>query len=139
MNIDNHMNRDNLNISSIETFLYDSFNNVVSKSTFVGDKLPDKTTIPSDCKDLVLIDIPNGIRDFEAYGQGTALIYLCARPMESGKKSVSVLAEMEKSLNEAISMSVSDRYCISRRLTYTGYSNDIDWHFNAVELSVLVL
>lgn len=133
------MNKDNLNISNIETFLYGILNNAVSQNTFVGDKLPEKAVIPSNWEELCLINIPNGINDFDAYGRGTALIYLCARPMESGRKSVGVLSEMEKRLNEVISSSVSDEYSISRRLTYTGYSNDIDWHFNAVELSILVV
>lgn len=132
------MDKNNLNISKIETFLNSLIDNVVSSNTFVGDKFPDKAAIPSDWKDLCLIDIPNGIRDLEAYGQGTALIYLCARPMQSGKKNVGVLSQMEETLNDVISSNNDSTYSISRRLTYTGYNGDIDWHFNVVELIVKV-
>ena len=112
--------------------------NVVSKNTFVGSKVPDKTAIPADWKDIVLIDIPNGVRDFEAYGQGTVLVSLFARPMESGRKNVAVLSKMEESLNQVIKSNTDKTYTLSRRLTYTGYDSDIDWHFNTIEVIIKI-
>ena len=132
------MDINKLNISKIETFLNSIIDNVVSKNTFVGSKLPDKAAIPSDWKDMCLIDIPNGIRDFDAQGKGTAIVYLYARPMESGKKSVAVLSPMEERLNEVIMSSSNPNYHLSRRLTYTGYDTNIDWHFNAVEIIITI-
>lgn len=132
------MDSNKINISKIETFLNEKIDNVVSKNTFVGSKVPDKTAIPTDWKDIVLIDIPNGVRDFEAYGQGTVLVSLFARPMESGRKNVAVLSQMEESLNEVIKSNTDKTYTLSRRLTYTGYDSDIDWHFNTIEVIIKV-
>lgn len=132
------MDSNKINISKIETFLNEKIDNVVSKNTFVGSKVPDKTAIPTDWKDIVLIDIPNGVRDFEAYGQGTVLVSLFARPMESGRKNVAVLSRMEESLNQVIKSNTDKTYTLSRRLTYTGYNSDIDWHFNTIEVIIKV-
>ena len=132
------MDSNKINISKIETFLNEKIDNVVSKNTFVGSKVPDKTAIPADWKDIVLIDIPNGVRDFEAYGQGTVLVSLFARPMESGRKNVAVLSKMEESLNEVIKSNTNKTYTLSRRLTYTGYDSDIDWHFNTIEVIIKI-
>ena len=132
------MDSNKINISKIETFLNEKIDNVVSKNTFVESKVPDKTAIPADWKDIVLIDIPNGVRDFEAYGQGTVLVSLFARPMESGRKNVAVLSRMEESLNEVIKSNTDKTYTLSRRLTYTGYDSDIDWHFNTIEVIIKI-
>ena len=132
------MDSNKINISKIETFLNEKIDNVVSKNTFVGSKVPDKTAIPADWKDIVLIDIPNGVRDFEAYGQGTVLVSLFARPMESGRKNVAVLSKMEERLNEVIKSNTDKTYTLSRRLTYTGYNSDIDWHFNTIEVIIKI-
>ena len=132
------MDSNKINISKIETFLNEKIDNVVSKNTFVGSKVPDKTAIPADWKDIVLIDIPNGVRDFEAYGQGTVLVSLFARPMESGRKNVAVLSKMEERLNEVIKSNTDKTYTLSRRLTYTGYDSDIDCHFNTIEVIIKI-
>ena len=132
------MDSNKINISKIESFLNGKIDNVVSKNTFVGSKVPDKTAIPADWKDIVLIDIPNGVRDFEAYGQGTVLVSLFARPMESGRKNVAVLSKMEERLNEVIKSNTDKTYTLSRRLTYTGYDSDIDWHFNTIEVIIKI-
>lgn len=133
------MDSNKINISKIETFLYEKIDNVVSKNTFVGSKVPDKTAIPTDWNDIVLIDIPNGVRDFDAYGRGTVLVYLFARPMESGRKNVAVLSKMETALNEVIESSDNDTYLLKRRLTFTGYDMNIDWHYNVIEITLTIL
>ena len=132
------MDSNKINISKIETFLNEKIDNVVSKNTFVGSKVPDKTAIPADWKDIVLIDIPNGVRDFDAFGQGTVLVSLFARPMESGRKNVAVFSKMEESLNQVIKSNTDKTYTLSRRLTYTGYDSDIDWHFNTIEVIIKI-
>lgn len=132
------MDSNKINISKIESFLNGKIDNVVSMNTFVGSKVPDKTAIPADWKDIVLIDIPNGVRDFEAYGQGTVLVSLFARPMESGRKNVAVLSKMEEKLNQVIKSNTDKTYTLSRRLTYTGYDSDIDWHFNTIEVIIKI-
>lgn len=132
------MDINKINISKIETFLNGKIDNVVSNNTFVGSKLPDKASIPAEWKDICLIDIPNGIRDFDAYGQGTVLVSLYARPMESGRKNVAVLSDMEQKLNAIIKANTDQTYQLSRRLTYTGYDTEIDWHFNTIEVIIKV-
>lgn len=133
------MDINKINISKIESFLYEKIDNVVSKNTFVGSKVPDKTAIPTDWNDIALIDIPNGVRDFDAYGKGTALVYLFARPQESGRKNVAILSKMEARLNEVINTSSNDTYLLKRRLTFTGYDMNIDWHYNVIEITLTIL
>lgn len=133
------MDKNKINISNIETFLYSLLNGVVGDDTIVGGNMPSKVEIPSDCISICHIDIPNGVGDFDAYGRGTALISLYARPMDSGLKNVPILAEMEERLNEAVENSRDDTYKVVRRLTYSSYNRDIDWHCNVIELVVIVL
>lgn len=133
------MDKNKINISNIETFLYNLLNGIIGDDTVVGSEMPSKVEIPSECKSICHIDIPNGVGDFDAYGRGTALISLYARPMDSGRKNVAILAEMEERLNEAIESSRDDTYKVVRRLTYSSYNRDIDWHCNVIELVVIVL
>lgn len=132
------MDTNKINISKIETFLNEKLDGLISDNTFFT-ALPDASVVKSsDWKDMVLIDIPNGVRDHDAYGQGTVLVYLYARPMESGRKNVAVLSKLETKLNDAIKCGANDTYYIKRRLTYTGYDTNIDWHYNVVEIIITI-
>lgn len=132
------MNKDKINISKIETFLNGIIDNVVSQNTFYGYMPDTSVVLASDWTDMCLIEIPNGIRDMEAYGEGTVLIWLYARPLDSGRKNVAKMSELETKLNEVIKDSNSKDYQIARRLTYTDYDTDIKWHCNVVELILKV-
>ena len=59
---------------------------------------------------MVLIDFPMGIKDIDAYGKGEVDVVLYARPLESGKKNVAVMSQLEEKLFEAINNSSSDSY-----------------------------
>lgn len=131
------MNKDNLNISKVETYLNSILDNVVSNNTFFG-YLIDKQAIDASWQDMVLIEIPNGIQDYDGYGQGTVLVWLYSRPLSSGRKNVAKMSELEQKLNEAIANASSDAYSIRRRSTYTDYDTNINWHCNAVELIITV-
>lgn len=132
------MNKDNLNISKIETYLNSILDNVVSNNTFFT-KLPNASVVQSsDWKDMVLIDIPDGIRDYEAYGQGFVFVALYARPLESGKKNVALMSKLETKLNEVIANADDKNYHISRNDVHTTYDDDINWHCNVVELILKV-
>lgn len=132
------MNKDNLNISKIETYLNSIVDGVVSNNTFFT-ALPDKSVIDaSDWKDMVMIAIPEGIRDFEAYGSGSVFIYLYARPLESGKKNVAKMSQLEIKLNEVIANAKDKNYHISRNDVHTTYDEDIKWHCNVVEIILKV-
>lgn len=131
------MNKDNMNISKVETYLNSIFDNVISKNTFFGS-MPEKETIESSWNDIVFVEMPNGIQDREAYGQGTALVWLYARPLANGSKNVKVMSVLETRLNEVIKNASSPIYSISRRATFTDYDTNINWHCNAVEIVVKV-
>lgn len=126
-----------MNISKVETYLNSIFDNVISKNTFFGS-MPEKETIESSWNDIVFVEMPNGIQDREAYGQGTALVWLYARPLANGSKNVKVMSVLETRLNEVIKNASSPIYSISRRATFTDYDTNINWHCNAVEIVVKV-
>lgn len=126
-----------MNISMVEDYLNSIFDNVVSSNTFFG-YLPEKETLDASWTDMVFIEIPNGIEDREAYGQGTVLVWLYARPLASGRKNVAKMNELEIRLNEVVASAKNPVYSISRRSTYTDYDPDIDWHCNVVELIIKV-
>lgn len=131
------MDKNNMNISRVEDYLNSIFDNVVSDNTFFGF-LPKKETLDSSWTDMVFIEIPNGIEDMEAFGQGTVLVWLYARPLPSGRKNVTKMNELEEKLNDAISLAANGKYSIRRRSTYTDYDTNINWHCNAVELIITV-
>jgi hypothetical protein len=132
------MDKNSMNISSVETYLNSIFDNTISNNTIFGYML-EKAAIPNEWSDMVMIEIPNGIEDLDAYGNGTILVWLYARPLMSGKKNVSVMAQLEKRLNEVLKNQGNDTYQLTRRLTYTSYDTDIDWHCNVVELTILIV
>jgi hypothetical protein len=132
------MNANNLNISKIETYLNSILDNVVSNNTFFG-YMPDASIVKSsDWQDMVMVEIPNGVRDMDAYGQGTVLVWLYARPLESGRKNVAKMSVLEDRLNDVIANNKDKNYQISRRMTFTDYNTDIDWHCNVVEIILKV-
>ena len=74
------MDKSKLNISSIETYLNSIIDGVVSNNTFFT-AIPETSIVKaSDWQEMVMIAIPEGISDFEAYGKGSVFIYLYARP-----------------------------------------------------------
>lgn len=126
-----------MNISKVETFLNDVLDNVVSKNTFFGYP-PEKESIDASWQDFVFVEIPNGMHDMDGFGQGTALVWLYARPQSSGRKNVAKMSQLETRLNEVLKNTSHPIYTISRRKTYTDYDTSINWHCNAVEIIVKV-
>lgn len=133
------MNKDNLNISKIETYLNGILDGVVSDNTFFTTYPNVSVVKSSDWKDMVLVDIPSGIKDMEAMGQGTIFIGLYARPLESGKKNVKKMSQLETKLNEVLENASDSSYMLRRNDVRSSYDDDIDWHCNVVELTILVL
>lgn len=129
------MNKDNLNISKIETYLHSIIDNVVSNNTYVGT-LPD--TIQSSWNDMCLIDVGNSIYDLDAYGSGIVHILLYARPLLSGAKNVAAMSMLEQKLNTALKNANSKIYSINRRSTYTDYDTERKWHCNIVALNITI-
>ena len=54
------MDKNKMNISSVETYLNSVLDNKVSNNTHFGHMI-EKASIPDDCQDMVLIEIPDGI------------------------------------------------------------------------------
>lgn len=129
------MNKDNLNISKIETYLDSIIDNVVSENTYVGT-LPD--TIQTGWTDMCLIDAGTAINDLDAYGRGIVHILLYAKPLSDGSKNVSEMSKMETRLNQVIRSANSRTYQINRRNTYTDYDAERKWHCNIVELNITI-
>lgn len=131
------MNKNNLNISKIETFINELIDNKVSENTFFGALL-NAESIKDEWEDMVMVEIPNGIRDMDAYGVGVVLVYLYARPLSSGRKNVAVMTKLEQRLNDVIASNADKTYLLNRRMTFTDYDNDINWHCNIVELNIQI-
>lgn len=132
------MNKNNLNISKIETYLNSIVDNVVSNNTYFT-ALPDKSVVDaSDWTDMVLIDFPMGIKDLEAYGKGEVDIVLYARPLESGKKNVAKMSQLETKLNEAIENARDKNYQLARDDAHSMYDTDIKWHCNVITYIIKV-
>ena len=129
------MDKNNMNISRIETYLHGIIDNKVSKNTYAGT-LPD--TIKSDWNDMVLVDCANRVSDMDAYGEAIVLVWLYARPFENGSKNVAMMDELETKLNEVIENANDKIYVINRRNTYSDYDSDRRWHCNIVELNVRI-
>lgn len=130
-------NKDFLNISRLETFLNSILDNKVSKNTFFGS-LSEKETIPNNWKDICLVEIPNGIEDYESYGKGTVFIWLYARPLPSGRKNVSVMSSLETKLNEVISNNSDTSFQMTILSKNTYYDNQYKWHCNLVKVLVKI-
>lgn len=124
-----------MNISAIELFFSKLIDGKVSSNTYVGS-LP--STIKSEWADIVLIDCSK-INDLDGYGKGTVLVYLYAKPMNSGKKNMSVIDKMERLLNEVIANNDNQTYNLSRRLTYPDYDSVRNLHYNVVEIITTIL
>lgn len=129
------MDKNNLNISRVETFLNGIFDNVISRNTFFTTMI-EKETIPNDWQDMCLVEIPNGITDMGAFGVGTVLVWLYARPLSSGRKNVAVMSSLEKKLNDVIATASNTDFTLTRRGTYTDYDTSINWHCNCVEVVI---
>lgn len=126
------MNKDNLNISKIETYLNSIIDNIVSNNTFFT-ALPDASIVKSsDWTDMVLIDFPMGVKDFDAMGRGEVDIVLYARPLESGKKNVAKMSELEIKLNEVVANANDKHYQIIKDDARSMYDTDINWHCNVI-------
>lgn len=130
------MNIEKLNISNIETYLHSIMDGIVSENTYAGT-LPD--TMKSEWNDMCLIDCCNKLHDFDAYGQGTILIWLYARPRSNGTKNVAIMNDLENKLNYVIQNASNANYSFSRGATYTDYDSTRQWHCNIVELNILIV
>lgn len=133
------MDKNTLNISKIETYLNDILDGVVSNNTFFTTYPNASVVKSSDWQDMVLIDIPSGISDMDSFGKGFVFVGLYARPLESGKKNVKKMSELEQKLNNVLANVSNSHYMLQRNDTHSTYDEDINWHCNVVELILTIL
>lgn len=133
------MDKNTLNISKIETYLNDILDGVVSNNTFFTTYPNASVVKSSDWQDMVLIDIPSGISDMDSFGKGFVFVGLYARPLESGKKNVKKMSELEQKLNDVLANVSDSHYMLQRNDTHSTYDEDINWHCNVVELILTIL
>lgn len=126
---------DNLNISSIETYLDKIIKGKVSKTVYAGT-LPN--AISDDTKDLVLIDCGNAVKDLSAYGKGTINVYLYAHPTANGRKNVAQLSKMEKAFAAVLDTASDERYCLTQLYKTSDYDTALNWHYIVVGLNIIV-
>lgn len=129
------MINDNLNISTIETYLDKIIKGKVSKNVYAGT-LPN--TLTDDVKDLVLIDCGNDLNDLNAYGKGVINVFLYAKPTANGRKNVSQLSKMEKAMNEVLNGANDSRYALTQLYKATEYDSALNWHFIIVALNIII-
>lgn len=130
------MDKANINISKIETYLYSIIDNIVSENTYVGTP---PETLKESWVDMCVIDAGSDIRDMNAYGKGVVLVWLYARPLANGAKNVAKMSEMETKLNEVIDSAHNSTYRLNRKATYTDYDSNRKWHCNIVELNLTIV
>ena len=128
------MSNYNLDIASIEAFLYDAINGKVSKNTFTG--LPDTTK--ASWNDMCLVDCGNAISDLRCYGRGSVMIWLYSKPLSDGSKDTRSMAKLERSLDEIVKGLRSDKFAISIRSKYNDYDSDRKWYCTIVILNIIV-
>ena len=126
---------DNINISSIETYLDSIIKNAVSKNVYAGT-LPN--TISDSVKDLVLIDCGNAINDMDAYGKGAVNVFLYAKPTANGRKNVAQMQKMEKAMNKLLETANDERYSLSQLYKSADYDSALNWHYTVVALNIIV-
>lgn len=126
---------DKFNISKIESYLYSILYGALTEQTYVGT-LPD--TIKDGWQEMCLIDCSSSIVDEDARASGTVMILLYARPNTDGSKNVPKMSQLEQDLNRIINAAQDPHYSISRRATYTDYDTRRNWHYNIVELNIMV-
>lgn len=130
------MDKKKINISLIENFFNELLDGVVSDNVFFTS-LP--SSIQQTWNDLVVVKCSNAIRDMNAYGYGTVLVWLYAKPLSSGKKNLAVMLKMENALDEAIKNSNNATYQVKRRSEYADYDDKVKMHCNIVEIVTLIV
>lgn len=126
---------DNQNITSIEGFFDKLLGTSVSAQKFMG-RIP--STIKDSWNDLVLVDTSYS-NDFDAYGYAMVYVCLYSRPLSDGSKNGKNLKRMTVALNELVRNSKSKTYKIERRSTFPDFDKELNWHYDVVEIKVIIL
>lgn len=129
------MDKNLQNITKVESFFNQLLDGKVSDNTFFTN-LP--ISIDDSMKDMVLVDIPTSIRDMDAYGYGTVLVYLFVKPFSNGQKDTSRMSELEQLLQKAIEECSNEHYSVTRGSCYADYDDTRNLHCNIYEIKLLI-
>lgn len=126
------MIREERTIYKIQDFLW---------KLFTSDLLPNKyfDDLPStnDFDSAMVIDLSNSISDMNAYGQGSFLIFLYAKPLKSGMRN-GILGKMEKEVMRLIDENSDPTYTISPRYRHSDYDAARNLHMTILEVNILI-
>lgn len=127
--------RKRMTVSAVEDFFDRLLRGRVGDALFFGE-LP--SSFNSTFRSLVIVDAANAIRDYEAYGAATVLIYLVAKPNTDGTKDVAVISGMEMKLTELLDSNDDPHYTTTRRGSYGKYDTVNDVFFNVVQVNLII-
>lgn len=127
------MNADKKNISKIEDYFFHLLEGM--DNVYFGT-LP---TPKSEWETMVLVDCANAISDFDAFGNGTVLVYLYAKPNGEVKNSAA-LNKLEEQLNERLKTYKSpDGYSASIQWKESDYDDTKRLHYVVVAMNILIV
>lgn len=127
------MNLDKKNISNIEDYFFNLLQGI--DNVYFGT-LP---TPESQWETMVLVDCSNVINDFDAYGKGTVLVYLYAKPNGEVKNSAA-LSRLEKQINERLKQyKSSEGYSVSIQWKESDYDEAKRLHCVVVAMNILIV
>lgn len=126
------MEREEMNIANIQDFLWSLFN-----SELLPNKYFDELPSTNDFDNAIVFDLSNAISDMGAYGQGSFLIFLYAKPLNNGFRN-SILGAMEKEVIRIVESNTDLRYTISKRYSYSDYDAARNLHMTILEMNILI-
>ncbi len=126
------MIREERTISNIQDFLWKLFT-----SDLLPNKYFDELPATNDFEGAMVIDLSNSISDMNAYGQGSFLIFLYAKPLKSGMRN-GLLGKMEKEVLRLIDENDDTTYTMSLRYRHSDYDAARDLHMTILEINILI-
>lgn len=130
------MEKDKLNISSIEIYFDRLLKNKLSPNVFYTS-LP--KAMKSSWNEMVLVDIAGAIDDLNAYGYGIVNVFLYTKSMSNGQKNVGKLKKLEDNLDTIIDGATDSHYSIQKFHTFSDYDERRDLFCNIVALRLLIV
>lgn len=74
----------------------------------------------------------------DAYGVGSILLFLYAKPVVSGFGNSKVLGEMEAEVLRLIDSNTNETYTLSRRYTHSDYDAARNLHMIVLEINITI-
>lgn len=138
------MDKNLLNTSYLESFLYDEFarkgeyQEGVSYNTFVS-ALP--LNISDKFKDMVVIDCGTPIFDVNAYGKGVATLIIYTKPMVDGQKDIGLVSELETRMRAVVDKThfVDKGYVLSCNKTFSDFDGKRNLFMNVWILNITII